>query len=241
MSEDLALHEILGDGAAIDGDEGLAATAGAGVQRLGAEFLAGAALAGDEHGSAGGRNALDLLEHRPHRRGLADKALEGRRGRRRRGRCRRRRLVPLRDRRRQPLEQGGRAIGLRQIVDRAGLDGGDGGIDGTARAGGDHADRLAPEGGQSLDAAERLEIGENDGARALADGAERFVAARDALGRTGQPFERAGMRRRDAPLHRIGIDNENLDGPFRAADEPHIRKTPLPRGKCLHRDGDRLG
>src|SRR6185312_249656 len=59
MPEDLAFHQLLRNGAAIDGDERPLSARAQGVNGLGAELLAGAALAGDEDGGAALGGALD--------------------------------------------------------------------------------------------------------------------------------------------------------------------------------------
>jgi hypothetical protein len=65
MTEELGLEQVLGQCCAVDGDE---ATASRGqlVERAGDEFLAGATLAGDEHGRCGSRGAahevVDVLD-----------------------------------------------------------------------------------------------------------------------------------------------------------------------------------
>nr|AAC45363.1 ORF5; no significant similarity with known prokaryotic or eukaryotic proteins [Aeromonas hydrophila] len=70
--EDLALHQVVGNGGAVEGDEGLLATGAALVDGLGAHLLAGAALAGDEHGRLARRRALDDAIDRLHRHGGTD-------------------------------------------------------------------------------------------------------------------------------------------------------------------------
>ena len=78
VPEQLAFDEVGGDRAAIDRDHRLLAARGGGVDRLGDDFLADAALALDQHGDAGagglggdrergaeiGRGADDLVERR---------------------------------------------------------------------------------------------------------------------------------------------------------------------------------
>ena len=76
MAEDLAFQQVARDGGAVDGDERLVATAAELVQGIGAELLAGAALAGDEHGGlAGGRVLQDAVD-RLHGHGMADEVAE---------------------------------------------------------------------------------------------------------------------------------------------------------------------
>src|ERR1700761_3505111 len=77
MAEDLALHQLLGDSAAIEGDEGLVAAVGAAMDRLGGDLLADTAFAGDEDGGAALGGALDDGVGGLHRQRRADEALEG--------------------------------------------------------------------------------------------------------------------------------------------------------------------
>jgi hypothetical protein len=60
VAEDLALHQVMGNGGAVEGDEGLIPTRAALVDGLGAHLLAGAALAGDEDGGLLGA-ALSMM------------------------------------------------------------------------------------------------------------------------------------------------------------------------------------
>lgn len=57
--EELAFREFSGEGSAVDGDEGLIAAEGLGMDEPGGDFLAGAGFAGDEDGDVGGRGARD--------------------------------------------------------------------------------------------------------------------------------------------------------------------------------------
>ena len=68
VPEELALDEVLGDGAAVDGDEGPAHALAAAVELARDELLAGAGLAGDEHADVGRGDLLQLAEHLHHRR-----------------------------------------------------------------------------------------------------------------------------------------------------------------------------
>src|SRR6202035_5907370 len=54
VPEELVLHQRLGDGRAVDGDERPRPAGGEGVQGAGGELLARAALAGQEHRAVGG-------------------------------------------------------------------------------------------------------------------------------------------------------------------------------------------
>ena len=71
MAEDLALDERLGNGRTVDRDEGLRPARAEIVQCARHQFLAGAALAGDEHRHIGGSNLFDEREDLPHLRGAA--------------------------------------------------------------------------------------------------------------------------------------------------------------------------
>ena len=68
VAEELGLHQVLGDGGAVDLDEGLVAAARVLVEGARDQLLAGAALAGDEHR---GRRVGDALEDGVERRGWA--------------------------------------------------------------------------------------------------------------------------------------------------------------------------
>ena len=76
VAEDLALHQVARDRAAVDRDERPAGRSGMLMDGLGADFLAGAALAGDEDRRARGRHAPDLLVDGAHCRRSADEAGE---------------------------------------------------------------------------------------------------------------------------------------------------------------------
>ena len=76
MAEDLAFQQVARDGAAVERDEGLAGPWARLVDRLGGEFLAGAALAGDEDIGPAGGDALDGAVDRLHGRRAADEAEE---------------------------------------------------------------------------------------------------------------------------------------------------------------------
>ena len=78
VAEELALEQVLGDRGAVDDDEGLVARGAEIVDRARDELLAGAALAGDQHGRARRRDALDGAEHAAHHLALADQAPEPR-------------------------------------------------------------------------------------------------------------------------------------------------------------------
>ena len=76
MSEQFALEEVLGDGAAVDRDERPVLAGAATVDGEGGHFLAGAAVAEDEDRGIGGGHFADQVEHFLHRRAGADHALE---------------------------------------------------------------------------------------------------------------------------------------------------------------------
>ena len=67
VAEHLALHQVLGDGPAVDGDERAGLAVAALVDLARHELLAGARLAGDEHGHVHGRDAADLAIDLLHR------------------------------------------------------------------------------------------------------------------------------------------------------------------------------
>ena len=76
MSEDLAFHQLFRDSAAVDRHERIVATGALPVDRLRADFLAGARFAGDEHGGAAGRGAFDDPVDALHGERAADEAVE---------------------------------------------------------------------------------------------------------------------------------------------------------------------
>src|SRR6202022_3828592 len=71
VAEELRLEQRVDDGGAVDGDEGLLRSRVA-VDHAGDQLLAGAALALDQDGGAGGGHAAHVLEELLHRRGGAD-------------------------------------------------------------------------------------------------------------------------------------------------------------------------
>ena len=77
MTEDLALHQIMGNGGAVEGNKGLFAAGTALVNRLGTHLFAGAALASDKDGRLAGRRTFDDAIDRLHRHGGTDKTEEG--------------------------------------------------------------------------------------------------------------------------------------------------------------------
>ncbi len=74
MTEELALHQRLGQGAAVYGDERALRTLAALVDGARNDFFAGAALAGDEHARATTGHAPHEVHHGLHLLALADEA-----------------------------------------------------------------------------------------------------------------------------------------------------------------------
>ncbi len=72
MAEQLAFQQRLGDGGAVDRQERLVGAAAVLVQGAGDQFLAGAALAEDQHVDILRRDAADRLAHLLHDRAAAD-------------------------------------------------------------------------------------------------------------------------------------------------------------------------
>ena len=140
VAEQFALDEVRVQRRDVDGQERLAAPRAVGVDRAGDEFLAGAALAGDEHARVGRGDQRDPLEDGLHRRAAADDRVRvtasivlssaralapGSPGRVRR---------PLRG-----VERLVEVERLGEVVERAALDGLDGGVQVAVR--GDDDDR----------------------------------------------------------------------------------------------------
>jgi hypothetical protein len=76
VAEQLTLEQGLGDGRAVDGDEGARAARAQVVDGAGSQLLAGPALAGEEHGSVHGRDLAQGGENLLHGRARPDHALE---------------------------------------------------------------------------------------------------------------------------------------------------------------------
>src|SRR5690606_28084357 len=76
-AEELALEEALGDGAAVDADDGHVASWAVGVDGAGDEFLAGAALTDDEDGGVGGGDVADELHDLADGGAVADDGVDG--------------------------------------------------------------------------------------------------------------------------------------------------------------------
>ena len=75
VAEELRLEERLGEGAAVQGHEGMALARAAGVEGAGHQLLAGAALAGDEHRGGAVGHRVDHPRHLAHGRGVAHQPL----------------------------------------------------------------------------------------------------------------------------------------------------------------------
>ncbi len=74
MPEQLRFQQVLGDGGAVDGDEGLVAPGAGPVDGARQQLLAGARLAVDEHTRVAGGHQARLGEHRFHLRAAGDDA-----------------------------------------------------------------------------------------------------------------------------------------------------------------------
>ena len=77
MAEQLAFDQLFGNRRAVHFDEGLAGARAGGVNRVRDQFLAGAALAENQHAAVGGGHQRQLLAQRFHRHALADDAQLG--------------------------------------------------------------------------------------------------------------------------------------------------------------------
>src|SRR5262249_44757647 len=71
-AEELALDELVRERAQVDRDERLGGARARAVDRAGDDFLAGAALAGEEERRHGGRDLRDKVEDAPHGGALGD-------------------------------------------------------------------------------------------------------------------------------------------------------------------------
>ena len=76
VAEELGLEQLLGNGAAVDGDQGPLRAPTVVVECPRDQLLAGAALARDQHRALGVRDPLDHAEHASDRVALADDAVE---------------------------------------------------------------------------------------------------------------------------------------------------------------------
>ncbi|MNT13414.1 hypothetical protein D3C72_1483840 [compost metagenome] len=72
MAEQLGLHQVLGDGGHVQGNERRRRTRAVAVQGVGHQLLAGTGLAVDQHGDVGVAEAADGAEHLLHRRRFTD-------------------------------------------------------------------------------------------------------------------------------------------------------------------------
>src|ERR1043166_4563054 len=79
VPEELALHKRVRNGSTVDGHEGLIATGTGRVDGASDEFLAGAALPGDQHVTPSGADLGDLSADGDHRRAFAEQAALGNR------------------------------------------------------------------------------------------------------------------------------------------------------------------
>ena len=77
VAKQLAFDQIGRDGTAVDGDERALAPAAELVHGLGNQFLAGAALTGDEHRDRGAGDTRDLFVHALHRQRPSPQVAEG--------------------------------------------------------------------------------------------------------------------------------------------------------------------
>src|SRR5262245_7322526 len=79
MAEQNALDQVLGDGAAVDGDEGLCLALALALDGARDQLLADAALALDQHGDIGGGGAATKSDRTGHGRAADDEVREGQR------------------------------------------------------------------------------------------------------------------------------------------------------------------
>ena len=183
VTEQLALEQRLGHRRAVDRDERARLAPAALVQRARDELLAGAALAGDQHGRVGLGDAVDQVADLPHRRARADDL------------ARQRAAVDLLA---QPLDLGAQRAVLHRALERerelldlerlgdevvgAGADRRDRGLDAAER--GDHDDRhVGPVGGDALAQLEavhaaHVEVGDDDVEVLVLEQRQRFVGRR---------------------------------------------------------------
>jgi hypothetical protein len=76
VAEQLALEQLVGQRAAVDGDKRVIAARAVMVDRLGDQLLAGAALAAQQHGACGGRHLRHQLHDLTHLLGAGHEAIE---------------------------------------------------------------------------------------------------------------------------------------------------------------------
>ncbi len=77
VAEEFALEQVFGDGAAVDGDEGVLPPLAVVMDRLGDQFLAGAAFAGHQDVDPAAGDFLDEVVDPLHRLAFADQTAEG--------------------------------------------------------------------------------------------------------------------------------------------------------------------
>jgi hypothetical protein len=77
VAEELGLDQVLGEQRAADGHERLMAPAARVVQQVGDHFLAGPALAGEDHVAVAAAHHLDEVEDGAHPRAVADDDVVG--------------------------------------------------------------------------------------------------------------------------------------------------------------------
>ena len=207
------------------------ADAGGSLRR---RLLAGAALAGDENRCPRRCHQADLIVNGAHRWRATDEAAVVGRARRigggRTGRTGRARRVlfapPAGEGGLEPLDQRLGADRFRHEIGGASLHRGNRGIQRSGHAGGDQRIFARGEIGKPRGAADRLQVGDDDGIIIpAAAGCARLGFAGTGMGL--EPAERAlgdhaGKR---SPLARIGVDNEHVDRLWAAA-ESHLRATP---------------
>ena len=206
VTEQLALDEVLGNGCAVELDQGFLGTLREPVERFGHQILAGAVLAGDQHLGLGRRRPPDLGDEPLDRRALAEDA-ERIRGRARFGEAQRRDLCGLR----QDVEEALRIDGLLDEVERPALERLHRGRDRALarnhddarlrRLLADHRQRLEPAHARHVDV-------EQDGVEAPL--LHRFERSH-AVGRYGHavPFVLQHAAQRSADL-RIVVDHQDL-------------------------------
>ena len=151
VAEQLRLEELLGERSAVDGDERTGAARAEIVDRARDQLLAGARLAGDQHGGVALGGALDHAEHALHRLGAPDQLAQAI------GLARAKLQAPARPRQHQRALDGGAHLfvgeRLDQVLVRAQPHGLDGRLHRRVRGHQDHLDL----GRARADAAQHLE------------------------------------------------------------------------------------
>ena len=114
-------------------------------------------------------------------------------------------------------------------VDRPGLHRRDGEVERAGRAGGDEERRGAGELGERPGAADRVDVGDHDRARLVADRRQRLLRV-GAKVRPEAPERPLADQPGERPsLSRIGVDDEHVDGFRRCAADRHLRRPRLLR------------